>query len=90
MLSLFNMSRKHIDYFRYNKKNNKNNNKQVSTLNAISCGSYGSMEHHPEMAKYVQTIEETIKKRVAINSRIGYGKLIEELKERFNNVKAVT
>ena len=58
-------------------------------MNAISCGSYASMEVHPEMAKFVKQIEEKIKQRVAINSRIGYGKLIDELKERFNNVKAV-
>ena len=37
----------------------------------------------------VLKIEDSIRRRVAIGSKINYDKLVEELSNRFNNIKAV-
>jgi len=42
-----------------------------------------------EISSLVLKIEDSIKRRVAIGSKINYDKLVEELCMRFNNIKAV-
>ena len=62
---------------------------QVSTLNAISSGLDVGLNGPSEIASLVLKIEDSIKRRVAIGSKINYDKLVEELSVRFNNIKAV-
>jgi len=62
---------------------------QVSTLNAISSGLDVGLNVPSEIASLVLKIEDSIKRRVAIGSKINYDKLVEELSVRFNNIKAV-
>lgn len=62
---------------------------QVSTLNAISSGLDVGLNVPSEIASLVLKIEDSIRRRVAIGSKINYDKLVEELSNRFNNIKAV-
>lgn len=62
---------------------------QVSTLNAISSGLDVGLNIPAEISSLVLKIEDSIKRRVAIGSKINYDKLVEELSVRFNNLKAV-
>lgn len=62
---------------------------QVSTLNAISSGLDVGLNIPAEISSLILKIEDSIKRRVAIGSKINYDKLVEELSVRFNNIKAV-
>lgn len=63
---------------------------RISTLNAAASGlSSNSADTPVELQGMVHKIEEAIKRRVAIGTRIGYPKLQEELLNRFNNQRAV-
>ena len=42
-----------------------------------------------EAFQFVFKIEETIKKRVPINAKVTYNRLIDELKERYNNINCI-
>ena len=63
---------------------------RVSTLNAAASGmSSHSGEVPIELQGLVRRIEEAIKRRVAIGTRISYPKLQSELLNRFNNERAI-
>lgn len=60
---------------------------QVSTLNAAASGlSSGSAQSNPsELQPMITKIEEAIKRRVAIGTKISYPKLQQEMMLRFEN-----
>lgn len=63
---------------------------RISTLNAAASGlSMNTQDTPVELQGLVHKVEEAIKRRVAIGTRIGYPKLQEELLNRFNNQRAV-
>lgn len=63
---------------------------KVSTLNAAASGlQSGNKETPDELRMLCQRIEEAIKRRVAIGSRIAYPKLLAELSGRFDNERAI-
>ena len=64
---------------------------RISTLNAAASGmSNTSGKQVPqEMAGLVQKIEEAIKRRVAIGTRIAYPKLQQEMLNRYDNQRAI-
>ena len=63
---------------------------KISTLNAAASGmSSHSGEVPVELQSMVRRIEEAIKRRVAIGTRISYPKLQSELLNRFNNERAI-
>jgi len=63
---------------------------KISTMNAASSGlSSHSGEVPQELQGIVRRIEEAIKRRVAIGTRISYPKLQSELLGRFNNDRAI-
>jgi DNA replication licensing factor MCM5 len=63
---------------------------KISTLNAAASGmSMGAKDTPPELQGKVKQIEDAIKRRVAIGTRIGYPKLHEELLNRFDNARAI-
>lgn len=63
---------------------------RISTLNAAASGlSMNTQDTPVELQNMVGKVEEAIKRRVAIGTRIGYPKLQEELLNRFNNQRAV-
>ena len=63
---------------------------KISTLNAAASGlSSHSGEVPIELQNLVRKIEEAIKRRVAIGTRISYPKLAQELVNRFNNERAI-
>ena len=64
---------------------------KISTLNAASSGlSNGSTMNQPEeMRNMTIKIEEAIKRRVAIGTKISFPKLQQEMMMRFENQRAV-
>ena len=62
---------------------------QISTLSAASMGFNMSYDIPSDLAPTIIKIEEAVRRRLAIGSKIGYSKLIEELILRFNSQKAI-
>jgi DNA replication licensing factor MCM5 len=64
---------------------------RISTLNAASSGMQnGSAGDSPqELAPMIRKIEEAIKRRVAIGTKISYPKLQQEMMMRFDNQRAI-
>lgn len=57
---------------------------KISTLNAAASGMNSASGEVPqELQSLVRRIEEAIKRRVAIGTRISYPKLTQELDNRF-------
>lgn len=64
---------------------------KISTLNAAASGMTNNSKDTPEELKMLVTrIEDAIKRRVAIGTRIAYPKLIQEMTGRFDNERAIT
>ena len=64
---------------------------KISTLNAAASGMSSQTRETPEELRVLATrIEEAIKRRVAIGTRIAYPKLMQELLGRFDNERACT
>ena len=64
---------------------------KISTLNAAASGMTSAAKDTPdELRSLVTRIEEAIKRRVAIGTRIAYPKLLQELQGRFDNERAIT
>ena len=64
---------------------------QISTLNAAASGMTSQTKDAPEEMRVLCTrIEEAIKRRVAIGTRIAYPRLMQELQGRFDNERAIT
>ena len=64
---------------------------RISTLNAAASGMTNQTKETPDELKTLVTrIEEAIKRRVAIGTRIAYPKLQQELLGRFDNERAIT
>lgn len=64
---------------------------RISTLNAAASGmsSSTSTQVTGEMQGLVNKIQDAIRRRVAIGTRIAYPKLQEELSNRFDNARAI-
>jgi len=64
---------------------------KISTLNAASSGmsNSSSMNTPDELRDMTQKIEEAIKRRVAIGTKISYPKLQQEMMMRFENQRAI-
>lgn len=64
---------------------------RISTLNAAASGmSNATAKEVPgELKNLVQKVEEAIKRRVAIGTRIAYPKLQQEMLNRFDNARAI-
>jgi len=62
---------------------------QKSTLHAASSGMSTSMETPTELVSLVQKIEDALKRRVAIGTKISYPKLHEEMLHRYDNARAI-
>lgn len=64
---------------------------KISTLNAAASGMNNSAKETPdELKSLVTRIEDAIKRRVAIGTRIAYPKLLQEMSGRFDNERAIT
>ena len=62
---------------------------KISTLNAAQSGISGSAEAPAELGQIMRKIEEAVKRRVAIGTKISYQKLQSEMMQRFENQKAI-
>lgn len=64
---------------------------KISTLNAAASGmSSGNIKDTPtELREVTQKIEDAIRRRVAIGTKISYPKLVQEMLHRFDNQRAV-
>jgi DNA replication licensing factor MCM5 len=63
---------------------------KISTLNAASSGmSSGPQSSPQELLPLITKIEEAIKRRVAIGTKISYPKLQQEMMMRFENQRAI-
>lgn len=62
---------------------------QISTLSAASSGFTMSYDIPPDLAPTILRIEEAIRRRLAINAKISYTKLIEELTIRYTSHKSI-
>jgi len=63
---------------------------KVSTLNAASSGMNAkNIESPVELMPLIRKVEEAIKRRVAIGTKISYPKLHQEMMQRFENAKAI-
>ena len=63
---------------------------KISTLNAASSGMSGQGAECPsELNPMIKKVEEAIKRRVAIGTKISYPKLQEDMMQRFDNQRAV-
>jgi DNA replication licensing factor MCM5 len=59
---------------------------KISTLNAASSGMQSGAQSTPqELLPLITKIEEAIKRRVAIGTKISYPKLQQEMMMRFEN-----
>ena len=63
---------------------------QVSTLSTASAGYNLNREIPTDMIPYVRKVEDSIKRRYPIHSKVSYANLMEELITMFTNTKAVT
>ena len=63
---------------------------KISTMHAAASGmSTKGAEMPEEMQPVVRKVEEAIKRRVAIGTKISYPKLQMEMMQRFENAKAI-
>lgn len=64
---------------------------QISTLNAAQSGMSSSQQGETpyELKELTSKIEEAIKRRVAIGTKISYSKLQQEMSMRFDNQRAI-
>jgi len=62
---------------------------QISTLSAASMGFNLTYDVPSDLAPTIIKIEEAVRRRLAIGSKISYSKLVEELILRFNSQKAI-
>ena len=63
---------------------------RLSTMHAAQSGMNAKgFETPPEMMPMVRQIEEAVKRRVAIGTKISYPKLQQEMNLRFDNIKAI-
>jgi len=64
---------------------------RISTLNAAQSGmvSSSTKETPAELKNLVTKIEDAIKRRIAIGTRMSYPKLQSELLDRFDNSRAI-
>lgn len=63
---------------------------KISTLHAAQSGmSAKSVETPVELMPIIRKIEEAIKRRVAIGTKISYPKLQQEMMQRFENARAI-
>jgi len=62
---------------------------RVSTLNAAKSGVGTASEAPAELQNIMRKVEEAIKRRVAIATKISYQRLQAEMLQRFDNVKAI-
>ena len=62
---------------------------QISTLSAASAGFNLTHEIPSDMAPVIIKIEEAIRRKLAIGSKVGYQKLVEELVLRHSSQKAI-
>lgn len=58
---------------------------KVSTLHAAASGISSASETPTELVPQVKKIEEAIKKRMAIGTKMSYPKLMEEMMARYEN-----
>ena len=64
---------------------------KISTLNAASSGLSGGQgaDKPQELIPMIRKVEEAIKRRVAIGTKISYPKLQQEMMLRFDNQRAI-
>jgi len=62
---------------------------QISTMSTASMGFNMTYDIPSDMAPMIVKIEEAIRRRLAIDSKISYSKLVEEMVVRFNSQKAI-
>lgn len=63
---------------------------KISTLNAAQSGMAAKNIDSPvELMPLIRKIEDAIKRRVAIGTKISYPKLHQEMMQRFENAKAI-
>ena len=62
---------------------------RISTLNAAASGISSATESPAELQPIIKKIEEAIKRRVAIGTKISYPKLHSEMMQRYENGKAI-
>jgi DNA replication licensing factor MCM5 len=63
---------------------------RVSTLHAAQSGMANKNFETPvELVPIIRKIEDAIKRRVAIGTKISYPKLHQEMMQRFENAKAI-
>lgn len=63
---------------------------KISTLHAASSGmNSANVETPVELMPICRKVEEAIKRRVAIGTKISYPKLHQELMQRFENARAI-
>jgi len=62
---------------------------QISTMSTASMGFNLTLDIPSDMAPLIVKIEQAIRRRLAIDSKIGYAKLVEEMVVRFNSQKAI-
>jgi DNA replication licensing factor MCM5 len=63
---------------------------KISTLNAAQSGMTANKVETPvELMPLIRKVEEAIKRRVAIGTKISYPKLQQEMVQRFDNARAI-
>lgn len=63
---------------------------KISTLNAASSGMNAKTIDTPtELMPLIRKVEDAIKRRVAIGTKISYPKLQQEMMNRYDNAKAI-
>ena len=62
---------------------------KISTLNAAASGVGNASEAPVELQGMMKKVEEAIKRRVAIGTKISYQRLQAEMMQRFENAKAI-
>jgi len=62
---------------------------KVSTLNAATAGMSGEGMMSAEMVQEVQTVEDMLKRRLAIGSSVPVGKIVEQLVQQGRRVHVV-
>lgn len=62
---------------------------KISTMNAASSGIGNASEAPVELQNMMKKVEEAIKRRVAIGTKISYQRLQAEMMQRFENAKAI-
>lgn len=62
---------------------------KISTLNAAASGVGTASEAPVELQSMMRKVEDAIKRRVAIGTKISYQRLQSEMMQRFENAKAI-